>query len=305
MNLGGNWAEMMRRGKKFIQARRNNHLQDIRGRDPVSDHCAIVFLDAAYEFPFEIARALEFALFRSYAVPRISGLLRKSGELMNNARKRYDDTDLILSELIENGYDSERGMAAIANMNQQHSRYPIHNDDYLYVLSTFVFEPIRWIDRFGHRAMIEQERLSWFLFWRAVGERMGIHNIPEKYGDFEDYNICYERDKFRFARSNHTIATKTRDLLLEMYLPRVLFPIGRLAVYAMLDESMSRAFGFPVQRPTLRLIIRRLLYLRGKLVRCLPARQKPVLRTQKQRPTYPEGYCIKDLGPDHTDNSIL
>jgi len=47
MNLGSNWTEIARRGIKFIQVRRNTHLQNILGRDPVSDHCAIVFLDAA------------------------------------------------------------------------------------------------------------------------------------------------------------------------------------------------------------------------------------------------------------------
>lgn len=276
---------------------RRRHLHDILALDPAEDHCAIVFIDAAYEFPFDIAHALEFALFRTYAVPRISGLLRRTGELVERPRKRYDDTDLILSELIEHGYDSERGRAALANMNRQHARYPIRNEDHLYVLSTFVFEPIRWIERFGYRPMVERERLAWFLFWRAVGERMGIRDLPEDYLGFERYNVDYEHERFRFATSNHAVAEKTTDLLLGFYLPRRLFPLGRPAIYAMLDEPLSEAFGFPRQPAALQRSVRGLLRLRGRLVRWLPERRKPLLRTRMRRPSYPQGYRIEDLGP--------
>ena len=36
------------------------------------------------------------------------------------------------------------------------------------MLSTFVYEPIRWNARFGWRPLVEQERLATFHFWRAV-----------------------------------------------------------------------------------------------------------------------------------------
>jgi hypothetical protein len=74
-------------------------------------------------------------------------------------QKRYDDTDLIVSEIIENGFDSPRGGRAIARMNALHGRFRIANEDFLYVLSTFVFEPIRWNERFGWRRMTETK--SW------------------------------------------------------------------------------------------------------------------------------------------------
>jgi hypothetical protein len=63
-------------------------------------------------------------------------------------------------------------------MNQLQGRFRIANGDFLYVLSTFVFEPIRWNRRFGWRPMCEQERLGLFYFWREVGRRMGIKDLP-------------------------------------------------------------------------------------------------------------------------------
>lgn len=118
-------------------------LDAIQRLDPEKDAQRIVFLSTCYEFPFDTTRALEFALFRTYCVPSISGLLDKTGEFQRRPQKRYDDTDLIVSELMEWGYDSERGRRALRRMNQLHGRFAIANEDFLYVLSTFVFEPIR------------------------------------------------------------------------------------------------------------------------------------------------------------------
>jgi hypothetical protein len=54
-------------------------------------------------------------------------------------------------------------------MNQQHGRFAIASEDFLYVLSTFIYEPIRWNERFGWRPMSDTERLAYFYFWRGVG----------------------------------------------------------------------------------------------------------------------------------------
>src|SRR3989442_13561650 len=113
---------------------RSRVLSEIRRLDPVHDHQRIVFLSARQDFPFDTTRALEFALFRTFAVPSISALLDRTGEFQNRAQKRYDDTDLIVSELMERGYDSDRAKRALRRMNQLHGRFDIANEDFLYVL---------------------------------------------------------------------------------------------------------------------------------------------------------------------------
>src|ERR671924_661964 len=160
---------------------RSRFLDEIRRLDPVQDHQRIVFLSTCYEFPFDTTRALEFALFRTFCVPSIAALLDRTGEFSRRAQKRYDDTDLIVSELMEWGYDSDRGKRALRRMNQLHGRFAIANEDFLYVLSTFIYEPIRWNARFGWRRMCEQERLGMFYFWREVGRRMNIQDLPDDY----------------------------------------------------------------------------------------------------------------------------
>lgn len=274
---------------------RNAVLERIRQLDPARDHVEIVSLDTTWEFPFDVTKALEFALFRTYAVPSISRLLHETGEFVSRPRKRYDDTDLLLSEITHHGYDSERGRAAIRRMNQHH-RFTISNDDYLYTLSTFIFEPARWIARFGYRPMLEGERLAWYYFWCEVGQRMNIKNIPASYAAFEQFNLAYEQNHFRYATTNRQIAAITCDLFLGFVLPRWLWPLGEPAIYALLDEPLRRAFEFPAPAPALRWIVTRGLRLRSRIARLLPRRQ-PTLRTQLKRPTYPDGYRIEELGP--------
>jgi len=41
------------------------------------------------------------------------------------------------------------------------------------------------------------------------------------------------------------------------------------------------------------------LRMRARVLRVLPARRTPRLRTAMPRPTYPRGYRIEDVGPTH------
>ena len=99
-------------------------LREILELDPLRDAQRIVYLDLAYEFPFDTTRSLELALFRTFGSPAVSKLLVSklldaSGEFAQRAQRRYDDTDLILSTIAESGYDSELGKRAIRRMNRR------------------------------------------------------------------------------------------------------------------------------------------------------------------------------------------
>ena len=194
-------------------------LAEIMQLDPLRDHQRIAFLDSCYEFPWDTTRALELALFRTFAVAKGSSLLAGTGELTQRTQKRYDDTVLILAEMLEHGYDSERGRAALRRMNQLHARYAIPNDEFLYVLSTFVFEPIRWNARFGWRPLTDREKQAAFFYWREIGRRMNIRAIPDDYEAFERYNREFEQEHFRYAPANHQLAVATRDLFLGGFCP--------------------------------------------------------------------------------------
>jgi hypothetical protein len=274
-------------------------LEEIRRLDPVREHERIVFLSTCYDFPFDTTRSLEFALFRTFCVPSISELLDRTGEFQRRTPKRYDDTDIIVSELLEWGYSSDRGKRALRRMNQLHGRFAIANADFLYVLSTFIYEPIRWNARFGWRPMCEQERLGMFCFWREVGRRMNIKDLPDSYEDFERYNIEYERTHYHYTDANHRVGTATREMFVSWFpwLPR---PLVRSAIHALMDDPILDGFGFPRPSRLTRRLVTGGLRLRARVLRWLPPRRRPRLRTEMKHPSYPGGYVIEQLGPPGT-----
>src|SRR4051794_15079663 len=165
--------------------RRDHWLREMQQLDPETDYERIYQNSCQREFPWDLTQALSFALFRTYAVPRIGTLLAKTGEFTGRTQKRYDDTALILGEILEHGSASARGRAAIRRMNQMHGRYPISNADLRYVLSTLVVVPKRWLDAYGWRSYSPVELRALTNYYRALGRLMNIHDLPETFADFE------------------------------------------------------------------------------------------------------------------------
>lgn len=275
---------------------RYQNLHQIQQLDPEKENCQICRIMAGYEFPWDVTRSLELALFKTFCVPRISKLLDKTGEFRYHTQKRYDDTGITIAEILKWGYDSDRGKEAIHRMNQIHGRFQITNEDFLYVLSTFIYDPIRWIERFGWRPLCDRERLAIFYFWREVGTQMQIENIPESYEVFDKYNINYEQQYFQYSPTNRRVGEATLKMFIGWF-PQFLEPAIAPMVYALLDERMLEAFGFPEPPQFLRDRVTNLLKLRGRILRWLPPRTKPWFFTDDRHRSYPNGYEMSDLGP--------
>jgi hypothetical protein len=276
--------------------RESRWLREIRRLDPVADHSRIVYLDTCFEFPWDTTRSLELALFRTFAVPSIAELLDSTGEFAGRAQKRYDDTDLILSTIAEAGYDSPEGRRAIRQMNRIHGRFDISNEDFLYVLSSFVFEPIRWNARFGWRPLLEAERLASFHFWREVGRLMAIREIPDEYSDFERFNEEYEQERFAPSAAAARVGAATRDMFLAWF-PGLPKRFGAQAIYALMDDRLLDAFGFPRPPRALRAAVEAALRARAQFVALLPPRRRPRLRTHRRTRTYGRDWALETLGP--------
>ncbi len=266
----------------------NRWLEEIRGLDPVADAQRIVFVDASLEFPWDTQRALELAFYRTYAVPSIAELLASTHEFTDRPQKRYDDTQILISAFCELGYDSDLGRRALRRMNNIHDRFAIANDDSLYVLSTMALEPIRWNARFGWRPLLDVEKLAAFHFWREVGRRMAIADLPETYDELEAFNVAFERERFAYTEAGHRVAAATRGIF-----PRV----GRPFVHALLDEPLLDALGFPMPSVRLRRAAEGMVRARSRAVRVLPPRRAPRFRTLERHRSYPDGYAIETLGP--------
>lgn len=271
-------------------------LARIQSLDPQRDCFEIVRLSTGYHFPHDSYWALELAFFRTFAVPSMARLLDHTGEFRHRAQKRHDDTVLLVSELIEQGLETARGQAALARMNAIHGRFQIGQEDYRYVLSTFVMEPLRWNVRFGWRPLLPLEKEAAFQVWQRIGAGMGISPLFDSLEDLEHFNRQYEQERFGYTDAAHRLATVTLELLVSWY-PVSLAPLVRQAVYALLDPPVRRAFGFPEPHPVVAATLPRVLERLGRARRFLPERRSPLLRAGRRVATYPQGYHIDTLGP--------
>jgi hypothetical protein len=86
--------------------------------DPHRDFAEIYRIDFLHEFPWDLNQALSFALFRTYAVPSIGGLLHETGEFTGNTQKRYDDTVLLLDDVLMHGLDTDAGRVAVRRIDR-------------------------------------------------------------------------------------------------------------------------------------------------------------------------------------------
>jgi hypothetical protein len=287
----------MKRYRKHFGIFRNKEVTDeIRMLDPVKDHHRIVFLMTCYEFPWDMVRALEIALMRTFCSPSISKLLDRTGEFRKHGQKRYDDTALLIAEYTQYGYDSERGRKAIEHMNKIHGFYKIDNEDYLYVLSTFVFLPIYWIDAFGWRKTTENERQAVFHFCREVGKRMNIEDIPDTLKELKDFSEDYERETFIYSKSNKAIADATIEIVkgwLPFFAKPFVFPIMK----CFLDDRMLTAFGYTHSPRWLKMLVLFIMKVRALVLGKITFKKYPTLFTTEKNRSYPDGYQIEQLGP--------
>ena len=261
------------------------------------DHQRIVHLLAGYEFPWDFVRSLEIALLRSYSSPSVSRLLDMTGEFRERGQKRYDDTALLVAEFMKNGYDSPRGAAAIKRMNEQHAQFNIPNRDFLFVLSTFVLDPIDWMSQYAWRPMTQRECDALFLFWKNVGERMGLSEIPGNLVELREFAAEYSARNIRFDERNRRVVNAT------FYFAKRWLPLGARwilvpSVNALIDSTMREAFGLGRPPRLLSAFLKAALRTRGLVVSLMPKRKYPAFFCDAPTRTYRSaGYEIEQLGP--------
>ena len=204
--------------------------------------CFDIIGDAyALEFPFAFQKSYELALYRTFAIPSIAELLDKTGEFRRGAGKRYDDTDLLLREMIENKL-SYRGLTCLKRLNYIHGRYSISNEDYLYVLSTFIYEPNRYCSKWGWRSLRKTEREALFYIFGRLGECMGIKNIPNTWNAFEAFNTQYEKEHFEYSLPGARVAEASLQLMLRKY-PSCMRFLVRQVLISIMDTPLRVATG--------------------------------------------------------------
>jgi hypothetical protein len=285
--------------KRFGVFRNPAVRQEIAALEAERDCERIVHLLACYEFPFDITRCLELALFHTYGSVPVSRLLDRTGEFRRFGQKRYDDTRLLISHFLQEGYRSGYGRQAIERMNAIHGHFRIPNDDFLFVLSTFVSYPINWLARYGYRPLTAHEQQAWFTFFRDIGESMGIEDIPPTWETFQQWVAAYEEVNLIYADSNRRVADSTVAIFAGWF-PWPLKPLVEPAVRALIDDKLRQAFGYEKPATWFCRSIDAALALRKRIKRLVHLERTPKLIANTRNRTYPGNrYTIDGIAPSY------
>ncbi|MEU0548729.1 oxygenase MpaB family protein [Micromonospora sp. NPDC005979] len=276
---------------------RYDNLERIRTLDPQRHYLDIYQTMLRYEFPWDLKLGLNLAFNRSFSVPAIAAVHTTTGELTERTQKRIDDTGLLMYEMVLNGFDQPRGRDALRRVNQIHRPYDIDNDDFRYVLGCLVVIPIRWLRAYGWRPPCCHERQATYLFYRQLGVRMGITDIPGSFEEFETWFDAHDAAHLLPNDDAAAIERATRMLMLAR-LPRTLAPLGNALVSAMYDEPLRRATRVDTPPWPVRAGLRLALRTRARWQRWFGApRATPLFADGISARTYPQGYEISQLGP--------
>ncbi len=274
---------------------------EIAQLDAHADCQRIVQLLVRYEFAWDITRALEVALFYTYGSASVSRLLDRTGEFVKFGQKRYDDTRLLIAHFMDSGWDGEVGRAALARMNKTHAHYTIPNDDFLFVLWTFIEFPIRWSVQFGPRVMTPHEQLAWFSFWIEIGHRMGLKQLPDSKSAFDQWVANYCQREFVYSPANQRVAEATLAIL-KGWLPTVLQCSVGPVIHSFFadDPRFLAAIGAKAPSPVFVRMVQSSLRALNRVRRTVAIGSYPFAVDDAINRTYPGGkYQIAELKPVH------
>ncbi|KAI0390836.1 hypothetical protein F5Y17DRAFT_38843 [Xylariaceae sp. FL0594] len=253
-----------------------------------------------YEIPAFHELGLQFGLFKTYGVESISKLLLATRNLTDpvKSQKRYEDTAALINEFMISPPHSERSMRALARTNFLHSKYiregSITNEDLLYTLSVFVTEPARFARLYEWRSFNEMEWCAYGVFWKSVGDAMGIRyegllaGSKQEKGSWRD-GIDFADDIAAWAKRYEaqkmqpsTIANKPARALIPIityWIPRPARPFVEEMVCVLMGDRVREAFVLPEPGIAAAAVVYSVLFLRRMFLRYLAL---PRLREAKR-----------------------
>ncbi|KAJ2929427.1 hypothetical protein H1R20_g7656, partial [Candolleomyces eurysporus] len=292
----------------------------------------ILLVSSFYDCPMLLHKAVAFALFKTYAIVSVTGIVSAVSVLpcgllrsvhfeatsvyqgIKLVRENAKETEILIATFVGcpiNGFhdttappdptkpaEDPRAAIALARMNFIHSKYRISNDDYLYTLSLFILEPARWADLYSWRRLSQMEQEAFFLFYADVGRKMGITDIPGTLEELKAWSEAYEEVYMVPDETNNLVAGYTvAELLYAVPNKFGMKSFAERVVIALLEERVRIAMLYKSvpwykEEPK-----GRLSYLFAKLAVKLGVYAEmpgPQFRSQ--------GYRLEEVGPQQFEN---
>jgi ER-bound oxygenase mpaB/B'/Rubber oxygenase, catalytic domain len=206
----------------------------------------IIKVPMLYDLPLLFGVSTQIGLIKTYGIASGTTLLAATRRLteVSQVGRRAVDTAVILSEFLVGSMDSDRGLTALAKLNWIHGQYgsKITNPEMIHTLAMFVLEPVRWTENYGWRGMTRLEKVAYFVYWKEIGSRMGMTDIPETYDELEIWTEEYEKSEMVYAPSNKACADASLELFLRD-IPVFFKGFARNVALSLLEPKVRKAIG--------------------------------------------------------------
>jgi hypothetical protein len=248
----------------------------IAALDPVEDNeeAARLTFEVLYGDPIGVHAALLVGFSRQVAVPGIARVIYRGGggETLRDVARRIDDTLTLFGAFFHWGYSSPQGRAAIARMEQIHSRFAITDEQKRYTLATLIFEGERIGRHLGFNPFTASEREVIWRFWCGVAEQMPLGGLPPTAGELWRWMLEYEREHWRYTDDGRHVVDRFFEDWTTRWFPRPARGLGRQILLALMDEDLRAVLHLedPSRRVQRLLRVSARAYLPLTLVRPLP-----------------------------------
>ncbi|KAF2074298.1 hypothetical protein CYY_004392 [Polysphondylium violaceum] len=251
---------------------------DIKNNDHVDE---IIKQIVGFDFPLEMFLSLNFAFYRTFCSPTISNVYKKTGIIAGDCEKRANDTDLLMHTWMDYGVDSEEGKASISHLNKIHGLHAkvTRNVDFLFVLCCLAADACDFCESYGSRKIQYREQLAIWEFYKRVGARMLLKDIPNTLEDCRKFIECYTEDN-RQSRVNPDGGMLTEaftKLVIHWYyaLPEFVCRMAVSVLIYQMSETFHRKLDLAKPKPWEFALINGVLSIRKNVLKILPPRTVP------------------------------
>jgi hypothetical protein len=229
----------------------------IAGLDPNTDASEIVRLSLARHMP-RFATAAVLNLVYCLGFLRLSGQIEGAAVVDRHGRgkihlfpnRRAQDTVSYFLFWMQAGPQTESGRSSINEVRRVHEgyarRYAMSNETFVHTICFFAVQLDHMLRLIGAPRLTDVERTANLVYWRAVGEQLGVSGLPASWQEAECYLAAYEGSPWWFGPT--AAANRCAQALISQFAQRWL-PVGlrwtaRPIILSLLEDHVVTAIGY-------------------------------------------------------------
>lgn len=192
------------------------------------------------------------ALIRMMGISHLVPALYGHTQLATQTHARLARTRQTLLELIVHGFDGAAGRAALQRLRHAHAGLSATHEDYLYVLSAFFLEPLRWNAAHARTPLDDAETALLLDFWQRVGREMGLAPLPATLAEWRRLQAGYEARHLRHTAEGERLARLCLRDVVKLTVPRGARGAFRQLMLATMEPRVREVLALPPPHPLAR-----------------------------------------------------